>query len=286
MKRYDELDFTDDFMFCKVLADNEEICRELLELILDIKIRKVVVNRQEEISITADAKSVRFDVYAEDDANTVFDVEMETTKKRNLPKRSRYYQGMIDLNIIEKGADYKSLKKSYVIFICLKDPFDRGLPIYTFENRCNQSTDLFLGDGTVKVFLNASGTADDVSPELTDFLFYLTKKKGNSPLVQKIDAQVKKAQEHEEWKVEYMTLQMKFRDIYDDAWDEGRQDGLEQGLEQGMKEGLEQGRILQLIVLTEKGIISAEVAAQEAGMSTEEFITRMQEKQKEERREE
>ena len=27
--------------------------------------------------------------------------------KDNLPKRMRYYQGMIDLNILEKGENYK-----------------------------------------------------------------------------------------------------------------------------------------------------------------------------------
>ena len=40
-KTYDELEFTDDFMFSKILYSNPEICRELLELILDRKIREV-----------------------------------------------------------------------------------------------------------------------------------------------------------------------------------------------------------------------------------------------------
>ena len=33
-KRYEELSFTDDFMFCKILELHPELCRELLELIL------------------------------------------------------------------------------------------------------------------------------------------------------------------------------------------------------------------------------------------------------------
>lgn len=37
---------------------------------------------------------------------------MQIHIKRNLPKRMRYYQGMIDLNILEKGGDYNELKKS------------------------------------------------------------------------------------------------------------------------------------------------------------------------------
>ena len=32
-KKYEELTFTDDFMFCKILELYPEICRELLELI-------------------------------------------------------------------------------------------------------------------------------------------------------------------------------------------------------------------------------------------------------------
>ena len=42
---------------------------------------------------------------------------MQTTLKKDLPKRSRYYQGMIDLNLIERGAKYRDLKSSFVIFI-------------------------------------------------------------------------------------------------------------------------------------------------------------------------
>ena len=34
-KRYEELTFTDDFMFCKVLQNNPDICKELTELILE-----------------------------------------------------------------------------------------------------------------------------------------------------------------------------------------------------------------------------------------------------------
>ena len=41
-KQYEDLTFTDDFMFCKVLENDEELSKELLELILDVKIRKAI----------------------------------------------------------------------------------------------------------------------------------------------------------------------------------------------------------------------------------------------------
>lgn len=48
------------------------------------------------------------------------------------------------------------------------------------------------------------------------------------------------------------------------------------GLAEGMERGIENGQLLQLISLVEKEIISIEVAAQEAHMKEEEFLTRMQ----------
>ena len=99
-KRYEDLTFTDDFLFCKILSNNEVLCKELLELILDIKIRKVVVAKdQQSIAITANAKSIRLDVYVEDEENSVYDIEMQATKKKNLPKRSMLY-----LKTNRKGA--------------------------------------------------------------------------------------------------------------------------------------------------------------------------------------
>ena len=91
VKEYEELLFTDDFLFCKVLENNEDICEELLELILGKKIRKInYLAKQKVIDITSDGKGIRLDVYLEDDENTVFDIEMQTTTRKDLPKRTRY----------------------------------------------------------------------------------------------------------------------------------------------------------------------------------------------------
>ena len=98
------------------------MCKPLLENILNIKITDIVyVDYEETIQMTAKSKGIRLDIYVEDDDNTVFNLEMQTTTYKELPKRSRYYQGIIDLNMIEKGESYDILKESYVIFICTFD---------------------------------------------------------------------------------------------------------------------------------------------------------------------
>ena len=46
-KSYDELQFSDDFMFCHVLMANEDICKEIAEMITRRKIRDIIVSEDQ-----------------------------------------------------------------------------------------------------------------------------------------------------------------------------------------------------------------------------------------------
>ena len=144
--------------------------------------------------------------------------------KDNLPKRMRYYQGMIDLNILEKGENYKNLKKSFVIFICTFDLFGLGRHVYTFENRCIEDLELPLGDDTTKIILNTKGTLDDVSPEMKKLLNYIDGEAPSDEFTEELEQAVKKVRDNEKWRLDYMTLQMNYQEKY------------EQGIEQGNKQ--------------------------------------------------
>ena len=207
-KQYDELDFTDDFIFCKILQSDKNLCKELTELILSRKIGEILqVDSQKPIEITADGKGVRFDVYMEDDESTVYDIEMQTTTYEDLPKRMRYYQSMIDLNLIERGAKYKELKKSYIIFICLENPYcGSGLHKYSFKTVCVEDPCVEFQDDIFKISLSAEGDKSDVSDEMSAFLSYLSDKKAYSDFTKRLHQKVLAAREHVEWRREYMTL--------------------------------------------------------------------------------
>ncbi len=222
-KEYSELTFTDDFMFCKVLTANPELCRELLELILAVKIREVrFAEPQKTLEESYDGKGIRMDVYVEDDANTVYDIEMQTTRQDDLPKRMRYYQSMLDMHLIDKGALYGELRKSYVIFLCLADPFNRGLPLYHFQNTCLQDHSLQLGDEADKVVINAAGSREGLSAEMVAFLDYLQGSKSESDFTRKLQSAVDDGKTHEKWRREFMTLYMKFREEREGGRAEGR----------------------------------------------------------------
>jgi predicted transposase/invertase (TIGR01784 family) len=222
-KAYEELTFSDDFVFCKVLSTDLELCKDILQMILDVKIREVRLSEaQKTVEITHDGRGVRLDVYVEDDNNTVFDLEMQRRDYSDLPKRSRYYQGMIDQNLIDRGALFKDLKRSYVIFVCLKDHFKAGLPMYTFENICLEDPSIKLGDETTKVFLNAASEAKDIPPQLKEFFDYMLTQKPTGSLTERIDKNVRSVATNEKWRLEYMTLEMKMREEREEGREEGR----------------------------------------------------------------
>lgn len=228
---WEELGLSNDFLFGKIMRD-PEICKGVLQRILpQLSIERIEYPElQKEIKEDIDARSVRLDVYVRDDRDTVYNIEMQTVNTKELPKRSRYYQSMMDLQLLDHGQSYKKLNQCYIIFICLTDIFEKGRHIYTFKNICQEDGELALGDGTEKLFLNANGQKDDVSPELKAFLDYVAGKPSEDQFVQKLKKAVNEAKKNREWRREYMTLLM--RD----------QENIEKGLEQGRKEGRKEGR--------------------------------------------
>ena len=235
IKRFEELEIQDDFMF-GVIMRNPKYCKPFLETVLNIKIGHIEYPKSQEIiDLSADAKSVRLDVYVEDGKGTVYNIEMQTTSNKNIPKRMRYYQGMIDLNILEKGEDYRSLKKSFVIFVCTFDLFGQGRHVYTFENRCVQDLELPLSDDTVKIILNTKGILDDVSIEMKSLLDYIDGKEPEDDFTKELDDAVNEVRDNEKRRLEYMTLQMSYQEKYE----MGVQDGIELGIEQGIEQGID-----------------------------------------------
>ena len=235
IKRFEELEIQDDFMF-GVIMRNPKYCKPFLETVLNIKIERIEYPKSQEIiDLSSDAKSVRLDVYVEDGKGTVYNIEMQTTSNKNIPKRMRYYQGMIDLNILEKGEDYRSLKKSFVIFVCTFDLFGQGRHVYTFENRCVQDLELPLSDDTVKIILNTKGILDDVSIEMKSLLDYIDGKEPEDDFTRELDDAVNEVRDNEKWRLEYMTLQMSYQEKYE----LGVQDGIELGREQGIEQGID-----------------------------------------------
>ena len=90
--------FTNSLMFYYVLTSNKELCKHLIEVLLNIELDHIVfTNGEQTINIDAVSKGIRLDIFTKNDL-TQFDVELQAINHHNLPKRARYYQGAMDLS--------------------------------------------------------------------------------------------------------------------------------------------------------------------------------------------
>mgnify|MGYP004510106277 FL=1 len=209
-QKWDRLTFADNYIFCKVMETNPDICTEMLELLLNIKIDRIEMPETERtMKAVFNSKGIRLDVYVKDGTGRCFDIEIQTSveKELSLPKRTRYYQGLIDVDSVFAGTKYKDLNETYVIFLCLGDAFGFGLPVYTFENTCVENSKIKMNDGTHKIFFNAEKYDTMKSEELKAFFKYLCGKKPTSNFSEKLSAIVERLKMNARWRHEYMTLQ-------------------------------------------------------------------------------
>ncbi|MBQ5849030.1 MAG: Rpn family recombination-promoting nuclease/putative transposase [Treponema sp.] len=236
-KPWEELKFTDDYMFCKIMKD-EGICKAVVETILNIKIKQIeYIVDQEELRVSPESKYVKLDIRLEDE-DKIINVELQNMNHQGLAKRARYYQSVSDVEATQKGTFYKDLKDSYVIFICNFDPFVKGLPYYEFENIClAYNPAIRLEDGTKKVFLNV--TAKDLSKldfNLQSLYHYIRDEKVESNLTNTIAQKLSLTKAEIEERKEYMTYTLKLMDYKELGYKEGIEKGIQKGIETTSKD--------------------------------------------------
>lgn len=233
---YESLTLSHPFMFGKIAMDKTN-CQIILSSLLNEEIHlDDDPIREKFIQIKSESKFIRLDLFAKDTQSQVYNAEMQNLSKNSekqseLPKRSRYYQSLIDAELLDTGIHYRFLNKSYVIFICTFDPFGKGLYKYTFQNRCDEIPELTLGDECIKIFYNTKGDLTNAPEKTRAFLEYLESQKISNKDMETLNNAVSIGVLNEEWRAEYMIMH-----IHDmDMMEEGRIDGISQGLDLGEK---------------------------------------------------
>ena len=225
-----DIPLENDAMFAEVMR-RKDLCIGLLETIFEgRRIRDIVYEdglspeAQKYIAFNPGNKSIRLDVYFED-GDTVYDIEIQKADKGNLPKRTRMYSSMMDANMLDKGLEYEELKDSYVIFICMFDPFEKGLARYTFRSICEEAEGLPLGDGRCIMFLNTKGSIGELGSDMDAFFGYInggiesigTGKDSGNEFVERLDECVLDINGDEDWRQGYMKYELNLIEKYKDG---------------------------------------------------------------------
>ena len=172
-KPFEELTLMDDYMFAAIMNDPANL-RPLLEILTERKITSIKPAEMQKTEKEGyESHGVRLDLYVVDEEDSIYNVEVQTSAKKNLPKRMRYYQSVMDIDVLRPAADYTALGESFVIFICNYDPYKMGDCIYRFENRHTEKPGMKFGDTTYKIVVNTKGSVENVSAEVKELILYL-----------------------------------------------------------------------------------------------------------------
>lgn len=263
-RKLEELNLLDNFLFQEMVShkeSGEEFCRILLGTILGRPIRKVrIVPQKNILGVDTDRRGIRMDAYIEDvsdsflpgelavDADITADIyDLEPNKryeKKSLPKRMRYYHGLIDTQLLVTAMDYEKLPRVVIIVILPYDPFARNRMVYTIQNQCIEDTSIPYDDGATKIFLYTKGTEGNPGKELKDMLKYIEETIDNNVTNQDIETinnLVNRVKQSKEVNINYMKSWEWEKMIREEATQEGRQEGLQKGIEEGLQKGIEEG---------------------------------------------
>jgi len=223
-KSLQELTISSAFMFGAVMID-PELCKEFLERVLEISIARVEVSKEKSIVYNPEYKGVRLDIYAEDENNTRYNVEMQALSVEAITKRARYYHAQVDMETLLSGLYYDELPDTYVIFVCDFDPFGLGLYRYTQKSICAERQGFPIEDGVRTIFLSTQGKNElEVPKELVNFLKYVTapleqsEQNFHDEYIERLQRAVREVKQSREMGARYMSFEEHMRD----QWKAGR----------------------------------------------------------------
>ncbi len=218
-KRIEELDLMDDFLFTEATTDPETaplLLKMIIERAVGLKVEKLIIEPQKTVNgVDTDSHGIRMDVTAREvtdiDGKTIrlFDVEPNNIKEVHLPKRSRYYQALADVKLLETGLDYDKLPDMWTIWILPYDPFGLDYRVYTVKNVVEESPKIEYNDGIRKLFLYTGGKKGGTKA-LKDMLAYIqntTEENAVDEDLKKLHMNVKRLKNNKQIGVKYMHMQ-------------------------------------------------------------------------------
>ena len=242
--KFEDLTIQSNFMFKHVMG-NKGLCQRFISNVMKCDVVDLeYIETEKELEPYFDSKCVRLDVIVVDRNNNRYNLEMQVrnvigkeTKLPLLPKRARYYQSVMDMDMLQKGQTYDKLSPLVLVFVCAFDLFKEGRYVYTFKSRCLENLDLELANDVTTMFLNANGVAGNVTPQMVNFLEYVKTKVPNDAYTRELEAEVARLKLDKEVRRKYMVLQAELRDTEIVAFEAGEAKGHAAGLAEGEAKG-------------------------------------------------
>ena len=251
----------DDIFMNKVFED-KKCAQLLLKIILEKELTVTEVKTQYAVN-SLQGRAARLDIWAVDENNKLYNVEVQNENEDATPMRARYNCSLIDANVLKKGGHWDELPETYVIFITRNDVLGEERPIYHIDRIIRESGKEFVDKSHI-VYVN-SKIRDDTSLGKLMHDFYC--KDADEMCYNELAIRTGYFKKNEEGVKTMCT-------IMEELIEEGRAEGRAEGRTEGRAEGRAEGRIEGR---TEGKLLMIE-ACKEFGVSLVETVKKIAEK--------
>ena len=270
--KFEDLTISNDFMFKEVMKSNKGLCKRLVGSIMQQDIEDIVyIDTEKTLQPYYDSRGIRLDVILADDNHTRYNLEMQARNVISkagvalLPKRTRYYQSVIDMDMLKQGENFDQLNPLVLIFICTFDFYKEGRYVYTFKSRCLENLELELANDVTVKLVNAKGKQGQVNDLLKNFLEYVMTNKPVDDFTKDVERQVWAVKNDKKAREEYMVLQAKIREHEIIAFEAGEAKKSRETALEMLKDGEPLTKIMKYSKLAKEDIL---LLAKENGIET------------------
>ena len=216
----------DDTFFEKI-AEDPEVCEELLQVILqepELKVTEVIpqksIRNLQGHSVRLDALCIRGDGH-------FCNVEIHRANDENSLKRVRYNASCITANIVDPGEKYENVPDVSVVYISEFDVFKLERTIYHIEPTIVETRNT-VDNGLHEIYVN---TAIDDGSEISELMQCFLQTDVDNKKFPKFSKRVYYFKHDEEGVKDMCSISEEFRE-------EGRKEGREEGREEARQESI------------------------------------------------
>ena len=146
----------DDDFFSEALDGKIDAVQFILNTVLERDDLKVIETKTQREYKSATKRSIKLDIWAQDEQGRVTDVEIQRADKGTGAKRARFHSSMIDRDLLEKGQEFDEAAETFVIFITENDKYDAGLPVYHINRTIEELNHRSFEDESHIVYVNGA----------------------------------------------------------------------------------------------------------------------------------
>lgn len=155
-------------VFMKVVFRDPLACQHALRILSGNPQLNVAYVRIEHEIAKANFHDSRLDVLAEDQEEKLYNMELQRKEYLDHAKRVRFYNAMVDGEILEKGKDYDTLPELNVYYISETDIWKKKQTYYRVKKTISEEDEAYR-DGINITYINAE--VDDKS-EIAQLMKY------------------------------------------------------------------------------------------------------------------